>query len=265
LLQIEPTEQQVRHKIRHQLGLKSLPILPFGFSLKQILIGIFITTILTVIVGLASLWIVLAITTSINRPSVESVVFVFKWIPYSAFILVPPFIMAAGVQLYFSDRKQLDGEEMPWDDKVVVIIGLFIGAFSVGVLAPLAGKAVDGQIKGYYWIMQVLPYGLVPAMLAITFSVVATQCLTPSRVKNAALDFLVFALVAGLTVWFSTWVATQFGLDIAEVSNSDEFNNKVALKVFPLSAAMLSGAMGVIQCAISRHFIKQKKVANENC
>ena len=265
LLMIEPTEHQVRDKIRRQLNLKSLPELTFGFSLKQILIGIFITTVLTFIAGLASLWMVLAITTSINNPSVESVVFVVKWIPYSALILVPPFIIAAGVQLYFLDRKQLDDIEIPWEDKVVATIGLFIGTFGVGILAPLAGKATYGRIEGYDWLLQVLPYGLVPAMLAITFSVVATHCPTQSRAKNAALDFFVFALIAGLTVWFATWVATRFGLNIAEVSNSYEFNNKIAIKVFPLTAAVLAGAMGVIQCAISRHLIKEHALATESC
>ena len=176
-------------------------------------------------------------------------IFIASWIPYAVLMLVPLFMLAAGVQLYFMDRRQLESVETPWEDKFLALSGLLAGAFCLGALPPLAGMAMQGRIEGAERMMQVLPFGLAPAVLAGTFYALATHCPFDTPKLNALLDFAVFSTTACVCIWLATLVAIAFGLDVAELAQVPEFSDEVALRVFPWTAVALVGALVTIHVA----------------
>lgn len=118
---------------------------------------ILVTTFLTFFAGVGSLKIVLGLQQVAADVSGAMVLFIVRWIPYAALMLIPPFILAAGVQLYFMDKRQLDKVEAPWDDKFLVLLSLFIGAFCLGILPPVAGMALESGTENPYWLLQAFP------------------------------------------------------------------------------------------------------------
>ena len=64
--------------------------------------------------------------------------------------------------------------------------------------------------------------------------------------------FLHIAIVAAFFTWFATKTAIHFGLNLQVASGVPEFCDSVALKAYPLTAALLVGTLGALQCAISR-------------
>lgn len=249
LLQIEPSERAVRHTLRETLGLGELPKLEFDFNFKQIIIGLILILLLTFVIGVMTLGMVLPEGTRMSMPMIG---FIAGWLPYAALMLVPPFIFAAGVQLHFMDVRQSRSQDAAFEDKLLALIGLFVGSFGIGILPPLAGMAMGAHIESNKWVMQVLPFGLTPACVGITFYLLATRSFLQSKWQAGILDFIVFAVVAGVCTWLSTYVATGFGLDIATAAQAPAFDNAVALRVFPVTAAVLVGVVGALQCSISR-------------
>jgi len=255
LLQTESSQRDVRTTVRDFLALKTLPVLEFDYNLKQIILNTFAVLALTFVVGLATL---AAVLPRVGDLSGNMIVFVARWVPYSAFMLVPSFIFAAGVQLYFMDRRQNRARPAQFEDKLLALILLALLTYGVGTLPPVIGMAWRQHIEhavGGPWIMQMLPFGLTPALAALIFYWLASRRLVQSRFLEITLDFMVFALVAGIGTWFSTVLAIKAGLSIPDMSGVPAFTKEIALWVFPITSAALLGIVGALQCRISRSVI----------
>lgn len=249
LLQIESSERDVRSTLRETLELRTLPVLEFDFNLKQIIISLVAVMALTFLVGVATLKLALPESASLSVPMIG---FIASWLPYSALMLVPSFIFAAGVQLYFMDVRQYRSKPAPLEDKLLALMSLFLLTFGIGILPPMLGMAWEQKIAGSNWVMQVLPFGLTPAVVALVFYFLTAHPLVRSGRGQGILDLAVFAVVAGGSTWFATHVAIDFGLSIPEMSRVPEFTNEIALSVFSVTAAVLVGVVGALQCHISR-------------
>jgi hypothetical protein len=249
LLQIESSERDVRSALRETLGLTTLPVLQFDFNLKQIIISLIAVMALTFFIGVSTLKLALPQGGTL---SIAMIGFIASWLPYSALMLVPSFIFAAGVQLYFMDLGQYRSKPAPLEDKLLALMSLFLLTFGIGILPPLLGMAWEQKIAGDNWVMQVLPFGLTPAFVALLFYFLSTRCFLQSRWGQMVLDFAVFAIVAGVSTWFATDVAIGFGLSIPDMSRVPSFTNEIALRVFSVTAGALVGTVGALQCLISR-------------
>jgi hypothetical protein len=246
LLLSESSERNVRSAVRETLQL-DLPRLRFDFNFKQIILGLVLVLVLTFAAGLVTLGLALPDFSGISMPMIG---FVASWLPYSALMLLPAFIFAAGVQLYFMDRRQYQ-LKVQLEDRILALIGLFVLTFGIGILPPLLGMSWRENLPAF-WYMQVLPFGLTPAVVAVLFYILATRRYFGSRGLQAAFDFAVFAGVAGFVTWCATTIAFHFDLSIPEVSKIPEFTNRVARRVFPATSAVLIGVVGMLQCLISR-------------
>lgn len=251
LLHIESSERSVRMTVRETLGLESLSKLEFDFNLKQIILTFFVLLTLTIVIGIATLDAALPENT---RMSLAMIGFVVGWVPYSLVMLVPAFMFAAGVQLYFMDRKQGKTRPIPLEDQMLAVIWLFVLTFGIGILPVVLGMAWK-QHAGQPWVMQVLPFGLTPALVAVTFYFLASRHFVQSKWWEPALDFGVFAIVAGISTWFATFAAIGMQLDIGKMSGLSDINNDIALRVFPITSAVLIGLVGGLQCKLSRRMV----------
>ena len=250
LLQIESSEPDVRAVLRDTLGLKTLPRLPFDFTFKQLIVGLPLILALTFIVGIANLWLVLPQ----GKLSRDLIVFIAGWIPYSLLMLSPSFIFAAGLQFYVMDRKRYWSKSERPEDITLALLGLFAISYWVATLPPLIGMALKQHNTDNTWVMQVLPFGFMPAVVAVAFYLLASRQFVDSKLRAAVDDFCVFAIVAGTCTWFATYIATgpALNLDIAKMSNVSAFTNDIAKQVFPFTAAVLVGSVGAFHCWISR-------------
>lgn len=246
LLLSESSERNVRSAVRDTLQL-DLPRLRFDFNFKQIILGLVLVLALTFAAGVVTLGLALPEFSDISMPMIG---FVASWLPYSALMLLPAFIFAAGVQLYFMDRRQYQ-LKVQLEDKMLALIGLFVLTFGIGILPPLLGMSWREDLPAF-WYMQVLPFGLTPAVVAVLFYLLATRRFFRSTGLQVAFDLGVFAAVAGFVTWCATKIAFHFELSIPEVSKIDEFTNDIALRVFPATSAVLIGVVGTLQCLISR-------------
>ncbi len=259
LLSNEPSEKDIRETIRDRLTLPALPVMQFGFNLKQMIAGGVLIVILTIAAGFAALYGVLSMQEPPQSIGGASVIFIFSWVPYAVLMLLPPFVIAAGMRLYFADRKQLYKMPIGLEDHVLGVSTLAVAAYGLGMLPPLAGMAIGSRIEGTQWLIQILPFGLTPAALACIFFYLSTWNATRNAWGNFAVDFSVFAVISAGLIWFATWVATNEdfgGMNFAQASGDAAFTNAVALRVLTVTAGILGGLLGAFQCRISRQLAR---------
>lgn len=250
LLQNEPSERHARNIIREVLGVKDLARLAFDFNLKQIIINFILVFLLTFFGSVAALC--FALPNGREDITIDMIGLIVSWLPYTAITMVMPFIFAAGVQLYFMDREQLGSVKIPFEDKLLALLVLFVGTFSVGILPTMLGLVAGNYNLNQDWIMQVVPSGITPAAVALLFYFLSTRHLFKSAWKDGFVDVIVFAAVAGGSSWFSTMVAYHAGMDVADLTRVAGFTNEVILIVSPVTHAVMVGVIGAIQCSISR-------------
>ncbi len=265
LLWNEPSERALRETIRTKLELQRLPVLPFSFNLRQMIAGGILIIALTIGAGFLALFVVYSLQKPTPSVSTDSAIFILSWVPYAVFMLLPPFVIAAGARLYFADQRQSHDTNLALEDQIVAVSALAIAAYALGILPPLAGMAIENRIEGTQWLFQILPYGLTPAALACIFFYLSTWRATRSPWRNFAVDFGIFAIVSAGLIWFATWIATDIGnLSFADVSKDRAFNDEVALKVLPITAGILAGLLGAFQCLISRQMTEPQVVTAGN-
>jgi hypothetical protein len=249
LLLNESSERTARGLIRDKLGIESLPRLKFDFKLEQIYISILLALILTFIGGLVALGFVLPDKwDGITGDMVKAIVF---WLPFTALTMVVPFIFAAGIRLYFMDRIQ-SGREVLFEDQLLGVIYLFMFTFAVGVIPTLLGMVTGNYDLDKNWVMQVMPSGATPAVVAVLFYFLSSRHLFKVQWIDAALDVVIFSVAAGIMAWLTAVVAIKAGLDIEITMKIDGITNEVLLVVSPVTHAVMVGVIGAIQCLISR-------------
>jgi hypothetical protein len=250
LLQNESSEREVRNVIRDKLEIDGFPPLPFDFSLKQIILNLILVLILTFLGSVVALGFTPAVGWhSISTPMIGTI---FFWLPFMAITMVVPFVFAAGVQLYFMDRQQVERSSIPFEDKLLALIFLLVVTFAVGLLPSLLGMVAGDYRLSEDWVMQVVPSGLTPAVVALMFYFLSSRHIVGSTWIEALLDLIVFASAAGFCSWFAAMAAFQAGMDVEITMNVQGLTNDVVLIVSPVTHALMVGIIGAIQCSISR-------------
>ncbi len=256
LLLNESSERDARNVIRDRLGIADLPTLPFDFSLKQIILNLVLVLLLTFFSSVVALG--LTLPDGWRGISSEIIGAIVYWLPFIAITMVTPFVFAAGVQLYFMDRQQLDRRKIPFEDRLLALIFLLLGTFGVGLLPTLLGMVAGNYDLSEKWVMQVVPSGLTPAFVALLFFILSSRRLTGSKWLDAVLDLGLFSAVAGFCSWLAATIAFHAGMDVAAMMRIDSLTNDVVLIVSPVTHAVMVGVIGAVQCSISRTTLSRR-------
>lgn len=256
LLHIESSEREARNKVRGTLQLKGLSILPFDFKLKQIILNI----LLVMFLGFAGSILALALVLpegwrSIDR---EIISLIFYWLPFIALTMVTPFILAAGLLLYFMDKRLYENKHtIELEDRILAIFGLAIGCFCFGILPSLIGIMLADYELDSSWIIQIAPFGVTPACVGILFYALASWHSIKSEIVAGVIDAAIFSSIAGLFSYLAIRVSLSAGLEASQMTGIEVFTDQVMITVTPITYAIMVGITGAIQCNISRPMMKQ--------
>jgi hypothetical protein len=253
LLQSESSERMVRSKIRSTLALAHLPRLPFDFNGTQIVLNFLLVVALTFGCSLVMLGFALPQGwPQLFANDSQIVKLVGYWLIPIAITMATPFVFAAGVQLYFLDRKQRTGRPAPLDSRLVAGFCLFAGAFAVGVLPTLLGMVAGNYVLTSNWVLQVIPSGVTPAVVALLFYFLSARHLVGARWLESILDVALFASLAGGSTYLVVKVASHSGMDFSAMTNIDALTHEIVLLVSVTTHAVMVGIVGAVQCSISR-------------
>jgi hypothetical protein len=264
LLQNESSERLVRNKIRNTLGMKHLPKLPFDFNATQIVLNFLLVVAITFVSSLVMLGFMLPNGwPDLFANDIEIIKLVGYWLIPIALTMAAPFVFAAGVRLYFMDRRQRTGQAAPLDATLVAAFCLFTASFSVGLLPTLLGMVSGGYELTPNWVLQVIPSGLTPALVALLFCFLSSRHLLISRWLETLLDVALFASLAGGSTYMAVTVAHHTGMDFGAMANIKILTQEIVLLVAVGTHAVMVGIVGAVQCSISRSTLPKPQRSSE--
>ena len=129
-----------------------------------------------------------------------------------------------------------------------------------------------GMVAGNYvltpnWVLQVIPSGITPALVALLFYFLSARHLSSSRWLAALLDIVLFASLAASSTYLIVNVAFHTGMDFSAMTNIEALTHEVVLLVSVSTHAVMVGIVGAVQCSISRSTLtrakRSSKIASE--
>lgn len=170
-----------------------------------------------------------------------------------AFVL--PFAFVTGVRMYLIDQK-LFGTELEWDDVLLIYAFTFFGAVAFALFPTmLFGVVIAGSADEIPRALSIAPWALPTAFVALGYFVFSEFKLPIHKGAQFVLDLAVHAVPAAFLAWAALQIST---------SPTPKAPLTFVFKTLPpmppellepsvmMSAGILGGVLGAIQCAISR-------------
>lgn len=254
LLAVEPDEYTVLKTISEDLRISGVTRNVWRFKSTQIGLGIFVVGVFAIIGSILAAF-------SMRLLSVETPPGILEYfIPICILVsvgLIPvfviPLIFAAGAEMYNIDRAAF-GERQEWDERLFGIVLTFIGCLGSALLVALIlGVIAAGLYDVTIAVGPLLPWGLPPAAVALTFFLMSYTRIGDSRWLNVGVDFGVHAGVAVAAAMVAQNLLPWTGLEYQRDVHLD-FLIYAITEPLPIAimAGLVGGTLGALQCAISR-------------
>jgi hypothetical protein len=256
LLIVETDEYSALKVVSDELKVANLPESAWRFKSSQIALGM-VNVLAAALIGSVTAAMIMMVLSN-DRIDPAFLPLFFEVCMVLSIVLVPmyvtPLIFAAGAEMYIIDRGTF-GDDLEWDERLLSIFLTFLGCLGsalaltvvTGVLATHAlGKSLD--------LLQVLPWALPPAAVAMSFFVTSRTRALWKRSANAGADFVIHASVATATALIAQRLSLAAGLTYQ--GETPFLDGLIYALTEPLPmltvAALIGGSLGTIQCAISR-------------
>ena len=258
LLVVEADEYSALKVVVEELKIAGIPTSVWRFKSSQIVLGMINVLIASAVgsVGAA------AILLMLSNDAIDLVFFrlFFEICMGLSIALVPiyltPLIFAAGAEMYIIDRKTF-GDAMEWDERALSIVLTFAGCLG----SALALTTIFGVVAAHVYhkpveLASILPWGLPPAAVAMSFFITSRTRALWSRPANAGADFAIHASVAMVAALIAQRLSLAAGLTYQGDTVLDALIYALTEPVpMLMMAALIGGSLGAIQCAISRQVV----------
>lgn len=252
MLSAEAGEYEARKRLHREMGMSGVRVVGWQFRIEQILIAIVLVSLAMVAGGLAAMAVYEHLVGSDLKKVADWVPVFAKWSLYTAPMFTLPLIFASGVKLYMVDRELYQRDPMQWEDKFTAYLVTFCGSFFLGAFPVMVGVSLHMALNPKAtWRPDVGRYlllGMLPAFFCVVFllrSSAKRALVSPGVPGAAAWNSLVDFAVHGGVVGAAGYLLSLY------VFPGDEKMQWMAL-VIP---TCIAGAMGWIQCAISRRYL----------
>lgn len=260
MLSVEREEYAVRRTLRRQLQITGFERMSWRFKGTQIPLAIAAILITGLIAALISTYLGLNRVT-IDDPNQWNALFGRYFVGFAIIILVSipafvlPFAFVTGVRMYLIDQK-LFGTELEWDDVLLIYTFTFFGAFAFALFPTvLFGVVIAGSADEIPRALSIAPWALPTAFVALGYFFFSEIRLPIHKYAHFVLDLVVHAVPTALLAWIALQISTT-PTPKAPLTFVFETLPPVPSEVLELSvtisAGILGGVLGAIQCAISR-------------
>lgn len=254
MLHVEPTE----YRVRTRLNGFGLSMASPGFELKtgHLFIASVTVLLMSLLGYMAAAWLY-AVDTARDPAAflASDLDTYFLWTVLAVMMYMLPIILAAGSHLYIIDRSDLidPQDNLTTADRISIIMLTFIGSMGLAFISLLCfisiRAAVEGRTTLDIQMLQILPWTLPAAGVAVTFLVMTLVGRVGNRAVQMVLDLLAHGTVAVLMGYVAVYLATLAGATFATLEPG------LIWYFATISTGITGASVGVVLCMLTRRRI----------